>query len=262
MKPKLIMGKQIQTSSLFSLKEQYLQTHNDRGRLYTICALPEAQQRKCTYNNMHMSERMKFTEENGLPIVQSYTGAVDFQVYPFTERNKHTSENSALHFFLDDYKFNSAITRNLEPTTRSVINYDYMFAPDCSLYVDASKQVNLQALYHSRFAAAYWQSWGLNIIPVASWGDVKSLSYCFEGLPQHSVIAVSGTGHNHRKGAKVLWNYAVNTLIERLEPTTLIVYGGNEEDTFGLPVDVKFIPDFIHRKFRNDASTTNQHTLA
>lgn len=262
MKPKLIMGKQSQTSSLFSLKEQYLQTHNDRGRLYTICALSEAQQRKCTYNNMHMSVRMKFTEENGLPIVQSYTGAVDFQVYPFTERNKHTSENSALHFFLDDYKFNSAITRNLEPTTRSVINYDYMFAPDCSLYVDASKQVNLQALYHSRFAAAYWQSWGINVIPVASWGGVKSLSYCFEGLPQHSVIAVSGTGHNHRKGAKVLWNYAVNTLIERLEPTTLIVYGGNEEDTFGLPVDVKFIPDFIHRKFRNDASTTNQHTLA
>ena len=262
MKPKLIMGKQSQTSSLFSLKEQYLQTHNDRGRLYTICALSEAQQRKCTYNNMHMSVRMKFTEENGLPIVQSYTGAVDFQVYPFTERNKHTSENSALHFFLDDYKFNSAITRNLEPTTRSVINYDYMFAPDCSLYVDASKQVNLQALYHSRFAAAYWQSWGLNVIPVASWGGVKSLSYSFEGLPQHSVIAVSGTGHNHRKGAKVLWNYAVKTLIEKLEPTTLIVYGGNEEDTFGLPVDVKFIPDFIHRKFRNDASTTNQHTLA
>ncbi len=42
MKPQLIMGKQSQTSSLFSLKEQYLQTHNDRGRLYEICAMPQA----------------------------------------------------------------------------------------------------------------------------------------------------------------------------------------------------------------------------
>jgi hypothetical protein len=262
MKNNFMMGKQNQTSSLFSLKEQYLQTHNDRGRLYAICALSEAQQRKLTYNNMHMSVRMKFTEGNGIPIIQSYTGAVDFQVCPYTERNKHARENTALHFFQDDYKFYSAITRNLETTTRSIINYGYVFAPDCSLYVDMPKQVNLQAIYHSRFAAAYWQSWGVNVIPVASWGDVKSLSYCFEGLPQHSVIAVCGTGHNHRKGAKVLWDYAVRNLIEQLEPTTLIVYGGNEEDSFGLPVDVRFIPDFIHRKFRNDASTTNQHTLA
>jgi len=256
------MGMQSRTSSLFSLKEQYLQTHNDRGRFYAICALPESQQRKRTYNNMHLSVRMKFTEGNGLPIIQSYIGAVDFHVYPYTERNKHASENSALHFFLDDYKFNSAITRNLETTTRNIINYDYVFAPDCSLYVDMPKQVNLQAIYNSRFAAAYWQSWGLNVIPVASWGDVKSLSYCFEGLPQKSVIAVCGTGHNHCKGAKILWDYAIKNLIERLEPTTLIGYGGNEEDTFGLPVNVRYIPDFIHRKFRNDANTTNQHTLA
>ena len=53
----------------------------------------------------------------------------------------------------------------------------------------------------------------------------------------------------------MLWNYAVNTLIERLEPTTLIVYGGNEEDIFGLPVDVKFIPDFIQKRCKYDKPT-------
>lgn len=262
MKHKIMMGKQKQHSSLFSLKEQYLQTHNNRGREYGLCRLSKAQQSKLTYNNLHLAQDMNFTESNGIPIVQSYTGTVDFQVYPFTEKKKHIGDTSALHFFLDDYKFHSAITRNLELTTHSIINYGYVFAPDCSLYVDVPKQVNVNAIYNSRFAAAYWQNCGLNVIPVASWGNVSSLSYCFEGLPMQSVIAVCGTGHDHCKGAKTLWNYAVKTLIDRLNPTTLIVYGGNQDEMDELPVNVRFIPDFIHRNFRNDEGTTNEHTMA
>ncbi len=250
------------SESLFSLKEQYLLTHDNKGREFTLCILSKALQRKLTYNNLHLSAGMRFTEENGIPIVESYTGTVDFDVYPFTEKNKHIGSSSALHFFLDDYKFHSAITRNLEATTYSIIDYGYVFAPDCSLYVDVPKQVNLQAIYLSRFAAAYWQICGINVIPVASWGNVSSLSYCFEGLPKHSVIAICGIGHEHSKGAKSLWLYAVHKLIEILKPTILIVFGGSEKDTIGLPVSVKHIPDFIHKNFRNDENTRNQHTVA
>lgn len=151
---------------------------------------------------------------------------------------------------MHDYLFYTAVSTNLEITTYKLSKFDYLFAPDCSLYVDASKQENLHAIYISRFAAAYWQKCGFNVIPVASWGDANSLSYCFEGLPSNSVIAVCGIGHEHCSAAKKLWLYAVNKLIDNLSPTTLIVFGGDEEDTRDLPANIVYYPDYIHKKFR------------
>ena len=129
---------------------------------------------------------------------------------------------------------------------------DYLFAPDFSLFVgdDRYQQVNKQDIYRSRFIAAYWQQCGYQVIPTASWGDANSFKYCFEGLPENSVIAVCGIGHNQDKAHKALWNVAVSRLIEEKKPTVLVIYGGKEDDYLQLPVKVKYIPDFINQHLR------------
>ena len=66
--------------------------------------------------------------------------------------------------------------------------------------------VNRDSVYHSRFITAYWQKCGYQVIPTASWGDANSFKYCFEGLPEHSVIAVCGIGHDQDKSRKTLWH--------------------------------------------------------
>ena len=241
------------TSSLFSLKDLYKITHDSKGRLYPLRNLKPSMQKKLTYNNKHLSLGMSYTEENGIPLLQPYNGNIDFSLYPFYEHKKHNGNGAALHFFTDDYKFYNAITNKLEQTTYKIIDYDYIFAPDCSLYVDGIKQDNLRAIYYSRFAAAYWQNCGLNVIPVASWGNANSLSYCFEGLPKNSVIAVCGIGHSFCHEACTLWKYAIQELVKQISPTTLIVYGGKEKDTYDLPVKTKFISDYINKKFNHNA---------
>lgn len=238
------------SDSLFTRKEQYLQSHNSQGRSYSICNLPKNRQKILTHNNVHLSIDMELTAENNIPQLSPYNGNLDFEAYRFDEYRRHEGRGAAVHFFMHDYKFYTAITKNLERTTYNLSSYDYVFAPDCSLYVDLGKQINMQAIYDSRFAAAYWQRCGFNVIPVASWGNATSLSYCFEGLPQNSVIAICGIGHDYCSGAKRLWRYAVHQLIAELNPTTLIVYGGNMEDTIDLPIPVKYFTDYIHKKFR------------
>lgn len=236
---------------LFPPKERYRMTHTARGKNIFFSHLPLSVQRKMRYENMHLMDGMDFTNENKMPIVAPYNGNLDFSMVSYANRAKHIGKGEAMHFFLDDYRISSVWT-DLERVTHSLCKYDYLFAPDFSLFVgdDRYQQVNKQDIYRSRFIAAYWQKCGCQVIPTASWGDANSFKYCFEGLPENSVIAVCGIGHDQDKSHKTLWNVAVRRLIEEKKPTTLVIYGGKEEDYLQLPVKVKYIPDFINQHFR------------
>lgn len=245
-----LLRMQSENALLFPPKENYLMTHAANGKNIYFSKLSSNIQRRMQYENLHLMDGMKF--ENGIPIVAPYKGSLDFKLIPFTERSKHTGEGEALHFFLDDYKFSKLIWDKLERTTQNIIKYDVLMAPDFSLFTNEDKyhQINKQSVYRSRFITSYWQQCGCQVISTASWGDVNSFSYCFDGLPKHSVIAVCGIGHNQNKSATTLWHLAISRLIEEKEPTTLIVYGGKEEELQQISVPVKYIPDFINSKLR------------
>lgn len=240
---------------LFPLKERYWMTHTASGKNIYFAKLPHSVQRKMRYENMHLMEGMDFTVENKIPIVAPYNGNLDFDIVSYANRANHHGTGKGIHFFLDDYKILS-VWNHLERVTHSLYKYDYLFAPDYSLFTDDDRfhHINTHSIYRSRFIAAYWQKCGYLVIPTASWGDANSLKYCFEGLPENSVIAVCGIGHNQDKAHKTLWFVAAHRLIEEKKPTTLVIYGGKQEDYLALPVKVKYIPDFINQHFRPDGN--------
>ena len=63
-------------------------------------------------------------------------------------------------------------------------------------------------------------------------------------------IAICGIGHDQDKSRNTLWHVAAHRLIEEKKPTTLIIYGGKQENYLKLPVKVKYIPDFINQHLR------------
>lgn len=75
-------------------------------------------------------------------------------------------------------------------------------------------------------------------------------NYCFEGLASNSVTAVCGIGHEHCKSASVLWEYAINKLVEVKSPTKLIIYGGSQNRLPDFGVPVIFMEDYITKNFR------------
>lgn len=236
-------------NNLFPRKEQYLQSHDCNGKPLFLQTMSVTQQKKVTHNNKHIKVALEYSEPNGFPILKPYNGTIGYDYISYGKHYHHTGRGECVDFFCDDYIFEKACDWNLTRTTYRLKDFDCLMSPDYSLYVDASIQDNKAAIYKSRLAGAYWQYWGFNVIPTASWSDVDSFNYCFEGLPLHSVIAVCGVGVSWCSYSTRLWQYGMREIEQQLQPTTIIVYGSNLEVP-GLQTPVTFIQDNISKRFR------------
>lgn len=65
------------------------------------------------------------------------------------------------------------------------------------------------------------QSRGLTVIPTISWGQADSYWYCFDGVEQGSVVAVSTLG---LKGQKDFFMQGYNEMLRRINPQAIICY--------------------------------------
>ncbi len=224
--------------------------HTTKGKSLRFANIPVKKRRKTTYENMNLLRDMTFTSNLHYPQILPYTGNTDFVPVSYSDRKKHDGKNEGLHFFLDDYRFRSAVWYNLDYTTYSLCNFDYVFTPDLSLWKDLPTDFyNMENVFRTRFIGAYWQKCGFNVIPTASWGDLASFSYCFEGFPIHSVIAVSGIGNRRSDDAFNRWCYGLRRLEEAVSPTQIIIYGEKVE-VQRIHTPLKFITCFIQERLR------------
>lgn len=237
---------------LFSDKDMYLSMlRSKNGRDKIIDSLPNAEKSECVYNNRHIVSKMLFDGE--YPIIKPYNGPFNFETIAFTERNRATGKNQAVHFFLYDRYFRKLMWEKLEKTVIELSKFEVVFAPDFSLWVNLPYFYNMESLFKNRVATAYMQQCGINTIPVASFGNVDSLNYCFNGLPQKSIIGLCGVGHLSSKACDALWHYALSVLETKLQPTLIIIYGPKVQIT-NLKTPIIFITDFITKKFRSNVT--------
>lgn len=101
----------------------------------------------------------------------------------------------------------------------------------------------------ARFVGSYWQHCGFDVLPTASWGNADSFNYCFEGLPEQSVIAVCGVGHHKSRAHHELWKEGLRELERQKHPTGIVIYG-EEENVEGIHTPMHFLETFINKKFR------------
>lgn len=241
----------IPESNLFSRKENFRQACTANGKFKFLMEMTKTERLKAQMHNHHLTGGMAFTDdEYGFPIISAYTGPTDFVYVPFSSKKDIAiSDNIAVMFFEDDYKFHYATWYNLDVTTYKLLPYTTLVAPDHSLYVDMSDAVNIEMIYKSRFAGAFWQLCGFEMIPTASWGKADSFRYCFRGLPQNSVIAVCGMGTDWCDAAKELWNMGIRELVSQLSPRQIIVFG-EERDVPGVSTPLKFVAPYVKRKLK------------
>lgn len=201
-------------------------------------------------DNIHLMSGMRFI--NGMPCLDAYKETIAFFHVAYHERSKHNGKGEAVHFFTDDYRFRDAVWYNLQKTTESIKKFDYVFAPDLSLWRNMPTEFfNFKNVFRSRFVGAYWQSKGIKVIPVASWGGLDSFAYCFDGLPERSVIGVSAMGIKRSKSAFIRWLYGLRRLEEEKNPKHILVYG-DKVDLTELSTPVSFMESFISKRFRNE----------
>lgn len=234
------------TEALFNKKELFV-AQFDCGK-NTAANISERGERIFPNENLNLIKGFEFTSTNGFPVLQPYNGPVEYQYVSYLDRKKYDGHQQAIHFFLYDYRF-KGLWSKLAERTYEMCDYQLLLTPDYSLAVDVPDFCNKQHLYFTRFVGAYWQQCGYNVLPTASWGNMDSFKYCFEGLPEHSKLAVSGMGHHRSQAHTALWQEALRELERQKSPTLIVVYG-EEETVPGLHTPLKFIQSFISKRFR------------
>lgn len=83
----------------------------------------------------------------------------------------------------------------------------------------------------------------VEVIPTVSWSTEDSYDFCFSGIPERSVVALSSVGirgHDAQRG----YLDGVEEMLERLRPRQILVYGRS------LGEDKMFHADFKYFKTR------------
>ncbi|MFC8531919.1 DUF4417 domain-containing protein [Nocardia sp. NPDC057227] len=129
----------------------------------------------------------------------------------------------ALHFFLDDYRFERTWTSPEAATTR-VAEVGAALTPDFSLWRNMPLAAQVWQVYRSRWVGAWWQHCGLKVIPTVSWAGPETFDFAFDGLPAGATLAVGTVGLRDPE-AKTLFRAGVAELLTRCTPSLLLVYG-------------------------------------
>jgi len=143
---------------------------------------------------------------------------------PYYTRIRSVSgiEEGAVHFFLDDYRFETVWSRP-QKTLQYLRHFNTLLTPDFSLYADYPLASQLWNVYRSRWCGAYWASSGFSVIPTVSWAGRESFAFCFAGIARHSLVAVSTVGvqrsdqHHFAQGFR--------EMLARIEPSGVLCYG-------------------------------------
>jgi len=157
----------------------------------------------------------------GIPMLRPTVAPEVHELVPFTSigsRPRH-----ACHFFLDDYRFERVWNRPSVYVQR-LSQFPVVLTPDFSLYLDWPYSVNLWNVYRSRWLGRYWQEHGITVIPTVGWAGESSFSYCFQGIPIGSTVAISPPDV---RSSDVLYKFLAGyrEMLRQIRPVAVWSYG-------------------------------------
>lgn len=153
----------------------------------------------------------------------------------------------ALHFYIDDYRFEAAWS-SPERLLPRVMAVGAALTPDFSVWRDIPRAAQIWNTYRSRWCGAFWQAHGVEVIPTVGWGAPDTFDFCFDGIPEGSIVSVSDMGMKNNELDKVLFREGMRELVARTQPRLILAYGRLRYcDSLDLP-DVREYPTYWDRR--------------
>jgi len=184
-----------------------------------------------TYN-LDIQSRCDFTKDFWqMPIIRN-DGIIPEELLGFNYAKTSEKKNVGVHFYLDDYQF-ERVWNNPEKYIELFQEYDGILSPDFSLYMDMPMPMKVWNVYRSRLIGAYYQSYGIPVIPTLSWAEKETFDFCFKGIPKGSIVSISTLGVKKDKDEMKTWLEGVKEMLKTVNPKTLLIYGGKLPFDYG-----------------------------
>lgn len=203
-------------------------------------ASQEYQDEKADKKQKLMRDGFKSTGYFGIPLIKRQNIDINkIELWGYTKAKEDDKENrhKTIHFFTNDWLFEN-VYQKPEVAMEKLNQYYALLTPEFSTYKDMPLAVQLWSTFKNRWCGAYWQKQGMKVIPTITWGTPESFNFCFDGVEQNSVVAVS-TYYLENNESGFMAGY--NKMLEILKPSAIICYGGPFE---GMKGNVKFISPY------------------
>lgn len=201
------------------------------------------------FDTMNFQWMFESSTEQGIPDLQP----TDFipeclAAWNMPRHRQHAAETGgAIHFYLDDYRFETAWSAP-ERLLPRVLAVGASLTPDFSVWRDIPRASQIWNTYRSRWCGAFWQWNGVEVIPTVGWGAPDTYDFCFDGIPENSVVSVSDVGMKNIELDKALFRQGMRELIDRKRPKAILAYGQLRYcDSLDLP-DVREYPTYWDRR--------------
>lgn len=165
----------------------------------------------------------------------TYTEAKEIYKKQLKQGNKDFKFPSYVCFYEDDYKFDTSkgIWSFSNYAKRYLEHFDGIITPDFSTYQDFPAPIKQYNTYRMRAFGYWFGRLGNNVINNVRWGTKETWDYCFDGIPQNSIVAIGivGSSYWYTENRK-LFDDGFLAMLKRLKPHTIIVYGSENYHIF------------------------------
>lgn len=169
--------------------------------------------------NFELLDGATIVGKYGIPQIKPST-SIPTKLVPFDKALRENEPgNKFIHFFINDYQFDR-IWNMPNKYIKILKRFAGVLAPDFSMFNNMPNATNIYAHYKKQTLAHFYQKAGIDVIPVFGACGKNSYEWCFDGMPNNSVIALSTVGVD-----KKLFLDAFEQMLKHLNPTFVLVYG-------------------------------------
>ncbi len=149
---------------------------------------------------------------------------------------KNFVSSDFVHFYMDDYKFDGPVRGVWHAPGRALKilgHFAGIITPDFSTYLDFPFPLKCYNTYRMRAFGYWYGKSGGAVINNVRWGTRETFTYCFDGIPKDSIVAIGAVASRLRNRTnRRIFELGFFHMIEVLSPRKIIVYGSDNYPCF------------------------------
>ena len=141
-----------------------------------------------------------------------------------------------VHFYIDDQKIDGPQTGIwVKPfdALEIIRHFSGAITPDFSTYADFPDPIKRYNTYRMRAFGRWLSTEGIQVINNVRWGTEETWSYCFDGIPLNSIVAIGTVASRiNQRIYRSAFENGFFRFMESKKPHTLLVYGSSNYKCF------------------------------